>query len=170
MKHLVIVFFMLTSFSSKAQEVIEEAKLKFELPNKHWSFIERQTHENTIVYTYKRDYVVDSEGRKIDPQISFLIEPVDSAMDVVNYSIYKRAKVPFEVVSMFSHEDGTTKFMYGIGYQGKYEDRGLEHRIYLVHGIYNSMGITLIMDTTEEVADTVAPEFLKTLGTLDVSE
>ncbi len=151
-----------------AQEIILEAKLQFELPNDHWKFIERQTHENTIVYTYKRDFIIDSEGREINPQISFLIEPVDSALDVVNYSIYKRSQVPFDVVSMFSHEDGTMKFKYGVGYQGKYTDRGLEHRIYVVHGIYNMMGITLIMDTTEEIAGTVGPEFLKCLATFDI--
>ena len=158
----------MTLFSVQAQEFIEEAELQFELPNDHWKFVERQTHENTTVYTYKRDFILDSAGRKIDPQISFLIEPVDSTLDVVSYSFYKRTKVQFDVVSMFSHEDGTMKFKYGVGYQGKYIDRGLEHRIYLVHGIYNNMGITLIMDTTEEIADIVAPEFLKCLATFDI--
>jgi hypothetical protein len=151
-----------------AQESIKEARIQFELPNEHWKFIERQEHENTILYTYKRDYILDSENRKIDPQISFILEPVDSTIDVILYSAYKRSKIPFDVVKVFSHEDGTMKFAYGVGYQGKYEDRGLLHRIYLVHGIYNFMGITLIMDTTEEIADIVAPEFLKSLATFDV--
>lgn len=170
MKHFILTFFAIfvTQFSLYAQEVIGEAKLQFELPNEHWKFIEQQMHGNTIVYTYKRDPITDSAGRKIDPQISFLIEPVDSTTDVIQYSIYKRSKVPFDIISMFSHEDGTIKFKNGVGYQGKYVDRGLEHRIYLVHGIHNSMGITLIMDTTEEIAEIVAPEFLKCLATLDV--
>ena len=165
-----IILSFLIHIGAQAQEVIEEAKLQFELPNDHWNFIERQTHESTIVYTYKRDFILDSAGRKIDPQITFLIEPVDSTLDVVSYSMYKRTKVSFDVVSMFSHEDGTMKFKYGVGYEGKYIDRGLEHRIYIVHGIYNKMGITLIMDTTEEIADTVAPEFLKCLATFDVKK
>ena len=102
-----IILSFLIHIGAQAQEVIEEAKLQFELPNDHWNFIERQTHESTIVYTYKRDFILDSAGRKIDPQITFLIEPVDSTLDVVSYSMYKRTKVSFEVVSMFSHEDGT---------------------------------------------------------------
>jgi len=162
-----IILSLLIHLGVQAQEVIDEAKLQFELPNDHWNFTERQTYESTIVYTYKRDFILDSAGRKIDPQISFVIEPVDSTLDIVSYSMYKRTNVPFDVVSMFSHEDGTMKFEYGVGYQGKYFDRGLEHRIYLVHGIYNKMGITLIMDTTEEIAEIVAPEFLKCLKTFD---
>ena len=158
----------LITVSVFSQEVINEAKIQFELPNKHWKFIEKQNANKLIIYTYRRDFIVDSSGRKIDPQISFLIEPVDSTLSVVEYSIYQRDKGPFDVGSMFNYEDGTMKFQYGIGYQGKYVDRGLEHRIYVVHGIYNSMGITLIMDTSEELAEIVSPEFLKALSTFDV--
>ena len=169
MKYIIqiVLFLLATQFKLNAQETINEAKLEFELPNEHWNFTVRQVHGNKIVYTYKRDFILDSSNRKIDPQISFIIEPVDSTIDIIQYSIFQRSKVPFKVVKVFNHEDGTMKFKYGIGYQGKYEDRGLEHRIYVVHGIYNSMGITLIMDTTEEIADIVAPEFLKCLATFD---
>jgi hypothetical protein len=169
MKYIIqiVLFLLVTQLKLSAQEMIDEAKLEFELPNEHWSFTVRQVHGNTIVYTYKRDFILDSSNRKIVPQISFIIEPVDSTIDIIQYSILKRSKVPFEVIKMFSHKDGTMKFQYGVGYQGKYEDRELEHRIYVVHGIYNSMGITLIMDTTEEIADIVTPEFLKCLATFD---
>ena len=160
----------MTQICVHAQEIVEEAKLQFELPNEHWRFIERKDHGHALVYTYKRDFILDSVGRKIDSQISFLIESVDSTADVVLYSIYKRSKTPFEVVSMFSHEDGTMKFKYGVGYQGKYFDSGLQHRIYVVYGIYNTMGITMVMDTTEEIAEIVGPEFLKTLKTFDTIE
>jgi len=166
-----LLFF--TSFSQTTEEdfkheVIDEAKIQFELPNEHWRFIEKQNAQKLIIYTYRRDFIIDSSGRKIDPQISFVIEPVDSSLSVIEYSINQRTKMPFDVVSMFNYEDGTMKFQYGVGYQGKYFDRGLEHRIYVVHGIYNTMGITLIMDTTEELAEIVAPEFLQALATFDV--
>ncbi len=162
-----ILLLILFNFATSAQEHIKEADLIFKLPNKHWKFKERQEQGTKVVYTYKRDFILDSAGRQIDPQISFILEPVDSSMDVISYSFQKRSQVPFDVVSMFSHEDGTMKFKNGIGYRGKYNDRGLEHRIYIVHGIYKSMGIMLIMDTTEEIAETVAPEFLKFLSTFD---
>lgn len=169
MKQLVSVFLLiaLPQASASAQEIIEEARLSMSLPNEHWKFTEREMHGSTIVYTYKRDFIADSAGRRIDPQISFLIEPVGPDADVVMYSMQKRSAVPFQVVGMFSHEDGTIKFKNGIGYRGTYTDRGLEHRIYVVHGIHNEMGITLIMDTTEEIAHIVAPEFLQCLATLD---
>ncbi|PJX22779.1 hypothetical protein CAP47_07065 [Psychroflexus sp. S27] len=149
---------------------IEEAKLKFKLPNIHWRFTERKTHKDKIIYTYKRDVILDSAGREIDPQITFIIEPVGSNADVIQYSIVKRMATPFDLVDMFTHEDGYMKFKNGVGYQGKYFDRGLEHRIYIVHGINNKMGITLVMDTTEEVSDIVAPEFQKCLSTLDIKK
>lgn len=161
------LFVSLLQASASAQVIIEEARLSMSLPNDSWSFIEREVHGSTIVYTYKREPIMDSAGRWIDPHISFLIEPVGPDADVVMYSFQKRSAVPFDVVSMFSHEDGTILFKNGIGYRGKYMDRGLEHRIYVVHGIHNEMGITLIMDTTEEIADIVAPEFLQSLATLD---
>jgi|SRR5690625_2471921 len=165
---LILLFCITTSIS--AQEVLEDAKVKFDLPNEHWKFAEKIDNKNVIIYTYKRDYIVDSMGRKIDPQISFILEPVDSSISVIQYSTIKRVKVPFEVVTMFTHEDGMMKFENGIGYQGKYVDQGLEHRIYLVHGINNNMGITVVMDTTEELAHIVAPEFLKSLRSFDSYE
>ncbi len=171
MKAILLFALLLLNFCAFSQEVIiEEAKLKMELPNEHWNFMGKQTQNSVTVYTWRRDYILDSAGRKIDPQISFILEPVDSTMDIVQFSWIKRTKVPFDVVSMFSHEDGTIKFKNGIGYRGTYEDRGLVHRIYLVHGIRNGMGITLVMDTTEELAEIVAPEFLKSLSTLDKSD
>lgn len=155
-------------FRKRSKIIIEEAKIKFALPNTYWSFKEKVNNDSFTVYTYIRDYIVDSAGRKIDSQISIILEPITVDISPIEYSIQKRIELPFDVVNVFSHEDGSMQFEYGVGFQGKYEDRGIEHRIYIVHGIHNNMGIVLIMDTTEELSDIVAPEFLKTLKTLAI--
>jgi hypothetical protein len=43
-------------------------------------------------------------------------------MDIVTYSVNKRANGFFKVTQMFAHDDGTINYINAVGYKGTYSD------------------------------------------------
>jgi hypothetical protein len=88
-------------------------------------------------------------------------------MDAVTYSALKRSKVNFEVLEVYTHEGGQIGFQNAIGYKGKYVDNGgLDHTIYIVHGVNGKKGFQFICDVTTNILDKVEDEFFMTLKSI----
>jgi hypothetical protein len=146
---------------------LKEAKIKIDLPNDSWFLADKQENNGMTVYYFKRQPIEDNEERKIIPNISVIIEDVDKDLDAVTYSALKRSRVNFEVLEVFTHESGQIKFQNAIGYKGKYVDKGgLDHTIYIVHGINGKKGLQFICDVTTNILDKVENEFLVTLKSI----
>jgi hypothetical protein len=88
-------------------------------------------------------------------------------MDVVTYSVNKRASGAFDVTKMFTHDDGIINYINAVGYKGTYSDQGsLNHTVYVVHAINEDKGLQIIMDTTTDTFPTIDTEFLQILKSI----
>jgi hypothetical protein len=148
--------------------VFTEAHLRATVPGSHWHLQPRQEKNGMVIYVFKRDPISDSSGRSIIPNFAVVIETIDPKMDVVEYSVNKRANNAFHVTSMFTHEEGTIKLMNAVGYKGIYTD-ALPHTVYVVHAINGDKGFQVILDTTTDTFGTMDAEFLAILHSLRVN-
>ena len=169
MKILVLTLLTFTAFGLFTDELtqeLKEAKIKIDLPNDSWFLANKQEINGLTIYYFKRKPIEDSEGRQIIPNISVIIEDVDKNMDAITYSALKRSKVSFEVSEVFTHENGKINYENAIGYKGKYVDKGLDHTVYVIHGINGKKGLQFICDVTTNILDKVDGEFLTTLKSI----
>lgn len=169
MKVFTFVYAILSAVALDSEELthhLKEADIKIDMANDAWSLADKQDNSGTVVYIFKRQPIVDAEGRQIIPNIAVIIEAVGSNLDAVTYSSMKRSKVNFEVEEVFTHESGKIRFRNAVGYRGTYADSQLEHTIYVVHGVNGGKGIQLICDATTGVIPEVEGEFFTTLKSL----
>lgn len=165
---LIILALLLYADADAQLEVLKEANLQFELPNDKWSQIDKKITSDLVVYFFRREAIMDKEGRAVTPTISFVIEPVKDSTDLMEYSIEKRISVPFTVTEVFSHDskEPKIKLLNAVGYKGTYDAQGIEHTIYVIHCINKTKGIQVICDITSELFPTYENEFLKALISL----
>jgi hypothetical protein len=130
-----------------------------------WHLQPRQEKNGYIIYTFKRDPIVDSANRSIIPNVSIVIEKVEAKTDVVTYSVIKRASGSFDVDKMFIHGDGIIDFVNAVGYKGSYEDQ-MKHTVYVIHAINGDKGIQIILDTTTGTFPAIDPEFRRILKSI----
>jgi hypothetical protein len=176
MKHLFLFFILLgySAICSGEQDTIKAANLLFEKPNSKWHLNQIKDTNERKFYIYKREPIIDSQGRPVIPNIAFMVEtePDTVNMDVMTYSVNRRGMFHVKTVGMFSGELGTTdpksKTRYGypkmkikdaMGFIGVYKDWIGEHTVYLVFMIYKHKGIVIIMDMTTELFDKHVKEF-----------
>ena len=142
----------------------KEANIKINVPDSVWHMQPRQQRKGYIIYSFKRDPIIDSLNRSIIPNIAVIIEKISPKTDVVTYSINKRAKMNIKVTQTFIDGDGIINFINAVGYKGSYVDgNSLTHIVYVVHAINGDKGIQLILDTTSETFSLVNPDFLAVL-------
>lgn len=152
-------------YATDSVYVFKEAHIKLNIPNSHWHLQPRQEKNGMIIYVFKRDPVLDSSNRNVIPNAAVIIEKIDPKTDVVTYSVNKRANGFFDVIQMFTHEDGTINYLNAVGYKGTYTD-ALSHTVYVVHAIHEDKGIQIILDTTTETFPAIDNEFLQILKTI----
>jgi hypothetical protein len=124
-------------------EILDIAKLKFELPNGQWKRNDGE-FKNPNVFNYEREEIVDNEGQHIIPVIAFIAEDIPDSTDLVLYSARKRGGIPFKIEEVFTWKDKKPKLKYenAIGYKATYDDNrqgGQRHTIYIVHFISVSL-------------------------------
>ena len=144
------------------EQSIANTKLIFELPNKHWFKHSDQDANGKHIDFYKREAIIDSNGRQIIPNISIITEEVGDSADVILFSAQKRVSVPFEVDEVFSHdsEKAILHYGYAVGYRGSYTDQNaLLHSVYVLHLINGTTGVQIIMDITADLFDEFGEEF-----------
>ena len=165
---LVVSFFLLFQYgellATDSVYLFKEAHIQLEV-NSHWHLQPRQEQNGFIIYVFKRDPVFDSLNRKIIPNAAVVIEKIDPKMDVVAYSVNKRASGAFSVTQVFNHEDGIIRYVNAIGYKGTYTDQ-MDHIVYVVHAINEGEGMQIILDTTSETFPALEAEFLQILKSI----
>jgi hypothetical protein len=165
---LFVITILLLTLNGFCQELINEAKISFELPNTYWALTNKKEINDKEVYYYKREPINDSLGRQIIPNISFVVEPIDKKIDVITFSAIKRGQVSFDVIKVLTNEDGFFKLKNAIGYKGTYTDKFGEHTVYVIHTINNKKGVQIIFDVLSELFKEMDTEFLYSMKTLQV--
>jgi hypothetical protein len=157
-------FFANDSKAADSTYFFKEANIKIDVPSSVWHLQPRQEKNGYIIYSFKRDPIIDSSNRSIIPNIAVIIEKISPKTDVVTYSIDKRANMNINVEQMFLHDKGIINFINAIGYKGSYVDgNSLTHIVYVIHALNGDKGIQLILDTTSETFPLVNPDFLTVL-------
>ncbi|HVT84178.1 MAG TPA: hypothetical protein VHD35_03205 [Chitinophagaceae bacterium] len=159
-----------TSYSQDSSGLsysFKEAGISIKLPNSKWYLADSEENNSRAVYIFKREAITDNSNTHVIPNIAVIIEDVDENTDVIEYSIVKRTKTPFDVSETFIHGDGKINYENAVGYKGSYTDqRSILHTIYVVHAINKNKGIQLILDTTSETFAEIDREFLAVLKSL----
>ena len=175
MKKLLLIIVLSFSFiflraSDTLTHVIKEGNITVDLPNNNWKLYSHEQHNGMIIYLFKRVPITDSSGMNIIPNIGIIIETVDSKLDVVTYSVEKRANMPLDIDEMFIHEDGKINFKNAVGYKAKYYDPpSLQHTVYVIHAINKGKGIQFILDATTSVFGEVDKEFQYVIKSIRIS-
>ncbi len=162
-KFLCLIASILFVVGADAQlQTIKEADIRYKLPNDKWHLTSSSTDNFPHVYTYKRTALTDSSGREVIPNIAFIIENVPDTADIVDYSGYKREKLSFEAIDVFSYlsEPKLLKHQYAIGFKGTYTDsKKLKHTIYYVIYIHKGKAVQVVCDVTSELFPKCKGEF-----------
>ncbi|PLX14783.1 MAG: hypothetical protein C0599_18085 [Salinivirgaceae bacterium] len=166
---IIILLLILFSTPAFSQEIISDAKIKFDLPNEKWALKSQKEVNGKTLFIYKRD-PIQYKRRSIIPNISIITESVNDSADAVTYSIQKRMQAPFNIEKVFTWEDETIKFQNAIGYLAAYEDQYGKHKIYVIHAINNGIGLQFFFDVTEDVFKKVKPEFQATMKSISEIE
>jgi hypothetical protein len=154
------------SYAQDSVYVFKEGNVQLNIPNSHWHLQPKQEKNGYTIYVFKRDPVLDSSGRNIIPNAAVIIEKVQPKTDVIIYSVNKRANGGFDVIKVFSHEDGTISYLNAVGYKGTYTDQ-IAHTVYVVHAINGDKGLQIILDTTTETFEALDPEFQRILKSFE---
>jgi hypothetical protein len=175
MKIKIIILFLFY-FSCSAQDLsyvgVFGSKVYFEPPDTSiWKLYQNSmTDYGNHLLMFKHIPIKDSLGREIEPVISFIVESVTDSSDVINYSIWKRTQVPFEVKKVMSCD--TINFSWFacpnvIGYEGVYSKVDIIHRVFVVHMRRASVGVQIICDSTDGVyvkVESAMRNFIRSIG------
>lgn len=145
-------------------------KLVFTNPNpKVWKLDDRSAAPTMGMIMFKRDPIMNPEGIPIWPVLAVVYEdlPKDSKMDVIEYSLFKRQQLPFDVDRVLTPDSGDLTYRNAIGYEGHQDQHGRTHKLLIAHMLFDHQGIVVIGDATADVYDKVAGEMKAFLKSVD---
>jgi hypothetical protein len=169
-KLLLSLLFLLSATTGFCEEKISEAKLTLKLPNNKWELKNKVEQNEAQIYIYKREPIINDDGREVISNIAVIVEDINEDSDVVTYSVFKRSQVGFEVLEVFTPGDGLLFFQNAIGYKGKYKDQHGEHTIYCLYAINNNKGVQIIFDVLTDLFNELDTEFQLTLKSIKNEE
>ncbi len=124
---------------------------------------------NIFLLMFERNPIEDAEGRRVRPVMAIICEPVKDLSNVIEYSIRKRAQVPFDVKDMLSYQHGHFTYPNAIGFAGEYE-KGVVHKVFVGHMRHKDVGVQIICDTSDGVYDKVEADMTKFLRSITFKE
>ena len=153
---------------------VEIAKWRFamRLPSAKWKVLYEQEIEGANrrgIYGYKRQAILDSEGRPIEPVIGFVFRPVPKdANPIIWIGIYRAKLVKAAGMELVESLNRSLfpGLPLGMGWLTTSEKGGIEHTVKLVGAIDGEVGVQVIMDSTTDVFAAVEQEFDFTLKSL----
>jgi hypothetical protein len=161
------------SSKSEGRIVIPDWRFSFELPSEKWKLFEKQESKDSrtpTMYMYKREALLDSQSRNVEPVIGVIFETILRDIDVVVYSANRRRGwnlLKLKLEKGFTHEDGLIRLKRAIGWVAKYERAGVEHTVKIVYAKDGEIGLQVIMDVTTDLFSAVESEFDYTLKSLN---
>jgi hypothetical protein len=137
----------------------------------NWSLVnnEMDAKSNKFLLLFKRNPVEDPQGRRIEPVIALICEPVTNSSNVIEYSISKRAQVPFNVKKMLTCQGGDFAYPNSVGYEGEY-DKGVIHNVLIGHLRHKEVGVQIICDATDGVYSKVEQDMRNFLRSVNFKE
>lgn len=145
-------------------------RFSFKLPSEKWLLMERQENvksDSLASFMYKREGILDREGRKIEPVIGMIFEQVSRDVNLIWYETVRRPREwGFKLEKGFTHQDGTIDLKLAIGWLGRYKREGFEHTVKMVCAKDEEIAVRVIMDSTTDVFSQVEKEFDYTLKSL----
>jgi len=168
-KPIILLFsFILFSIALTAQEVIEEAKVIFDLPEK-WSLQQKAgTFEDGLVqYFYSREPVLTPEGTEAYPATIFILDKVNGRTldDYVNQDVRMEKNGRMSAGTFEQIQDVMINDMQGKFVEIKIEDSGYRLRTSIYYFINNGVLVKLILNTIRDPNPAIAEleEILKSL-------
>jgi hypothetical protein len=172
MKKSIAIMAALLCFAvaAKAQESITAhgSTVLYARPDaSNWNLVKNELDPKSNIYLlmFERNPIEDAEGRRIKPVIALICEPVNDSSNVIDYSIRKRAQVPFTVKQMLVYQKGHFTYPNSVGYEGEYE-RGVLHKVFVGHLRHKEVGVQIICDSTDGVygrVETDMRDFLRSV-------
>ena len=155
---------------------IKEAKMYLQLPNDEWFLAGNSNNKGLTQYIFKRNEIVDPNGRAIVPAIMLYIEDAkDYKKDLVVYSLQKRLafsknniQINNKILTPNDKEfPFSSSFKNAMLITASYSDNDIYHVFYMVYIITKEdKGIQLYMDMTKDIADEYEKEFWTTLQSI----
>lgn len=171
---IIIILTFRISFGQTNDFIIKEGNLTIQMPNEEWS-LSNKREEDPTSYIFKRNSIVDNEGRAIIPAIMIFIEDASKyEQDVIKYSLAKRLQfqgrgIKVDKVMIHENKDYPISFKNSVLTMCTYSDNGLDHILYMVHMITeDNQGIQVYMDMTKELADDYSDEFWTAMKSITV--
>ena len=121
-----------------------------------WKLVKdgKQARGRAYLLMFEHTPIKDDKGRLIRPVIAIVAEEVPKELDVIKYSIWKRAHTPFKVNKLVTFQDGDFSYRNSVGFEGEY-DRKVLHRVFVAHLRHGTVGLQIICDSTNGVYDKV---------------
>ncbi len=137
-----------------------------------WNLVNNGTDPKSGAYLimFKRSPIKDAQGRDIEPVMAIICESVPDSLDVIQYSIGKRAQIPFKVNEMMTPQRGDFTYGNSVGFEGEYQKGQVLHKVLIAHMRHGKVGAQMICDSTDGVYDKVQPDMREFLRSITFKE
>lgn len=148
---------------------IPDLKLALEIPVA-WDNMAPVVRGNSkVMYHFRRDPIMDNQGRKIIPNLAIFIEDIPEGLGVVEYSVIVRTQEFFQTLKDIAYKPGLFGEIGGVGHVATYTDpEGIIHKIVFFCTVYEQKGIKIILDGTDTVFDDLKDEYDSILQSLKI--
>ncbi len=136
-----------------------------------WNLVSKGLDARSKGYLHMFEHIPikDAQGRSIKPVIAIICETVPDSLDVIRYSISKRAHTPFKVTKVITFQDGSFGYRNSVGYEGEYR-RGVDHKVFVGHMRHGKVGLQVICDSTDGVYSHVESDMRSFLRSIKFKE
>jgi len=107
---------------------------------------------NKGVLMFKREPILDSKKRPIEPIMAIIYERVPASIDVIEYSVSMLLTKPYQINrELLGGYPDHSSDMHAVVFKGEYVRDSVKHTVFLGYIVYEQIGIEIIADATEEV-------------------
>ena len=120
---------------------------------------------------FKHKPINDSQNRPVEPIIVLVYEKVDEKIDVIEYSVSVLAEKPYKINrELLGGYPNSSSDKHSVVFKGNYEREGVKHRAILGYLLYNSIGIEIIGDATDEVFPKIESDIMIFLRSVKIND
>lgn len=146
--------------------------LSFSLPDS-WD-IDNKLHLSSVdfgreTYIFYRNNVVDINSRNVSPKITIIFETLPGKVDIKTYSEETLAKWQGDFLLNIKIVDPGSlglDLSRTLAYETQFMFEDTEYTQYIIHAIYQTMGVEIIMESKSEMFVDIESEFLYFLKNL----
>ncbi|HEV3411142.1 MAG TPA: hypothetical protein VG101_01635 [Puia sp.] len=169
MRPFLLLLIVFAPYASPAQEKlpvkIPKTHIALQLPDSNW-YASHETDTAKGIYFYKRNPVIDSEGRSIIPAIMVFVEDATRYDgDVITFAAAKLGQfsnrgIRIDQIMIHSTKDCPLKYKNGLLEICSYTDNNIDHRIYMIFLMDKEKhGFQIYLDMTKSIGKKYEDEF-----------